>query len=277
MTQAFNLSQFANYIDPTTYKVGLSTGVTGLLPVANGGTNKSSFANNSLVAINSTGGFTELTGSANQIVQHNGTTWAAQALIAGGFVGAATFTSNGTWTVPTGTSKALVQVYGAGGNGLAYSNGGTRTAAFGGGGAYACVLLSGLTSGTTYTITIAAGGSAGVTSFGSLIVCNGGTNAYNPGASAAAGTNGSATISSGTVIVNSTLRGASASSFSDSSANAAIYQVGIITVSAAYAGYAAPGGLLDCGFYGRAGYASTTYGGTTETSNGVQGAIAILY
>jgi len=43
MTQAFNLSQFANNVN-SSGKADLTTAVTGTLPIANGGTNNGSLA-----------------------------------------------------------------------------------------------------------------------------------------------------------------------------------------------------------------------------------------
>ena len=54
MTQAFNLSQFANSVD-SSGKASLTTGVTGTLPVANGGSGQTTFTNGQLLIGNTTG------------------------------------------------------------------------------------------------------------------------------------------------------------------------------------------------------------------------------
>jgi hypothetical protein len=65
MTQAFNLSQFANKVN-TSGQADLTTAVTGTLPVANGGTGITS------------------AGSNGNVLTSNGTAWVSQALPAGG-------------------------------------------------------------------------------------------------------------------------------------------------------------------------------------------------
>jgi hypothetical protein len=54
MTQAFNLSQFANKVN-TSGQADLTTAVTGTLPVANGGTNQTTYTNGQLLIGNTTG------------------------------------------------------------------------------------------------------------------------------------------------------------------------------------------------------------------------------
>ena len=74
-----------------------------------------------------------------------------------------TFTSNGTWTVPSGLTTATVYIWGGGGAGGG-GNGGSATngANGGGGGGGACTVntLNGLTGGDQYTITVGSGGMA---------------------------------------------------------------------------------------------------------------------
>jgi len=65
MTQAFNLSQFANKVN-TSGQASLTTAVTGTLPVANGGTGVTS------------------AGSNGNVLTSNGSAWVSQALPAGG-------------------------------------------------------------------------------------------------------------------------------------------------------------------------------------------------
>ncbi len=147
----------------------LTTGVTGLLPVANGGTGT---ATPSLVA----GTNVTVTG-----------TWPNQTVAASGGSGALganvqTFNSSGTWTKPSSynaNSRVLIQCWGGGGSG---GRGGSAAGGAGGGYNETWVTLS--TLGATVTVTIGAGGAAqtinasgnigGTTSFGTTISAYGG-------------------------------------------------------------------------------------------------------
>jgi hypothetical protein len=110
------------------------------------------------------------------------------------FLNVQVFTSSGTYTPTNGATKILVKAVGGGGGGggAAVTTGSQTAAGQGGGaGAYAEVYIpSGITA---QTVTIGAGGSAGVagttngsaggtTSFGALISCPGGTGAQSAGA-----------------------------------------------------------------------------------------------
>jgi hypothetical protein len=81
----------------------------------------------------------------------------------GGFSNVATFSSSGTWTVPTGITKALIELWGAGGGGggASVSN---AIGGGGGGGAFLSKLTTSLTPGSDVTVTIGTGGTAGTTS-----------------------------------------------------------------------------------------------------------------
>jgi hypothetical protein len=74
------------------------------------------------------------------------------------YVNEATYTASGTWTVPSGVSSAQVILVGAGGGG-----GGGSAAVAGGGGGGGQVITKNLTvvPGTTYSVTIGAGGQGG--------------------------------------------------------------------------------------------------------------------
>jgi len=106
------------------------------------------------------------------------------------------FTSSGTWTVPAGVTKALVTVYGAGGNGNFWYSGGSHYQS-GGAGGYGTAMITGLSG--TVAITIAAAGSGGTTSFGTMISATGGGTGTT-GTFAVSGTTGTCTVSSGTAI-----------------------------------------------------------------------------
>jgi len=66
---------------PSYGKVGLSTHVSGTLPVANGGTGATTFASNNVLLGNGTGSpLTVAPGASGQVLTSNGTTWTSAAL-----------------------------------------------------------------------------------------------------------------------------------------------------------------------------------------------------
>lgn len=69
------------------------------------------------------------------------------------------FTSNGTFTIPSGITALKVTLIGGGGGGGAYTNEG---AAGGGAGATCIKYLTGLTPGNTLSVVVGAGGAGGV-------------------------------------------------------------------------------------------------------------------
>lgn len=122
------------------------------------------------------------------------------------------FTSNDTWTVPSGITKAFVYVLAGGGAGGSAQYTGSRGGK-GGNGGQASVYLTSLTG--AYSITVGQGATAvaGVhgayqaagtaSSFSSLISCTGGGGGQNigTGVTGISGANGSASVSSGTQLV----------------------------------------------------------------------------
>lgn len=102
----------------------------------------------------------------------------------GSFVGpnAQVFLSSGTFTVPTGITRAIVSVFGGGGGGSGY--GGCSIAYAGGSGGAARVLVTGLTPGASISVTVGGGGNGGAgagagsaggtSSFGAYVSCAGG-------------------------------------------------------------------------------------------------------
>lgn len=84
MTQAFNLSQLANNLN-TSGQLDATDGLTGAVPVANGGTGQSSLSANAVLLGNGTGGVqTVAPSTSGNVLVSNGTTWVSQAPSGGG-------------------------------------------------------------------------------------------------------------------------------------------------------------------------------------------------
>jgi len=111
------------------------------------------------------------------------------------------FTSNGTYTAPSGLKYAIVECMGAGGAGGS-STGGVVNGGGGGGGAggYAKKVLSATTIGASQSVTV---GATGNTSFGALITANAGTAAaafnstYTTGGAGGTATGGDFNVTGG--------------------------------------------------------------------------------
>ena len=206
MTQAFNLSQLANKVN-TSGQLDAATGLSGLTPVANGGTNSSATptAGGAVYGTGTAMG-TTAAGTAGQLLQSNGEsapTWVAPPV--GGFSNMVVLTSsNAAYSIPA--NKIKVTVVGGGGNGGSgtttgsgltqnnFSNGG------GGGGGTSIEVISGLTIGSTVSVTV--GGAAGTSSFGAYLSATGGLSASNTagsiaGAAGGLGANGQLNIQGG--------------------------------------------------------------------------------
>lgn len=174
---------------PSYGKVGLTTHVSGTLPVANGGTGTTTLSvNNVLLGNGSSGVLSVAPGTTGQVLTSNGTTWVSAAA-SGGQSQYALFASSGTWTCPVGVTRVKVTVFGGGGGGGA--PGGVPTAGGRGG---AGTNYYTVVPGTGYTVTIGAGGNSqnsgsgsagGTTSFGAFISSTGG--AYGGGGTSSNG------------------------------------------------------------------------------------------
>ena len=97
------------------------------------------------------------------------------------------FTSSGTWTKPSGITKVIVEVQGGGGSGIRSSTGTTQNG--GGGGGYTRKVID-VSSISTATVTVGAGG-AGSTSVDTAGV-DGGNSIWSDGTNTLTGSGGAA-------------------------------------------------------------------------------------
>lgn len=260
MTQAYNLAILANAVN-TSGQLNVGTNATGTLPVANGGTGSSS---PSLVA----GSGISITGSfPNQTIAVSGGTPNLNTVV---------FPSSGSWTAPTGVTKiyAYCIAGGGGGGGTGQSDAPGRT---GGGGGAAWGQLT-VVPGTTYTITVGAGGAGsntttgstgGTSSIGALMSCTGGV-----GSSANdVGANGSG---SGGTVFNGAVRNAYTNvlalfPFGMGQFFGLPYRAAAASSTAAVAWSISSTFLPGAGGEGEAGT------GTNNSSGGIGGAVIIQY
>ncbi|CAD6548579.1 hypothetical protein LMG28727_04855 [Paraburkholderia kirstenboschensis] len=168
-----------------------ATALTGITPVANGGTGLATLAQYNVLAGNATGNVAAIgPGTAGWVLTSNGgssfPSFQAIPTQTGRLLNVQVFSSGGTYTPTAGTSKVIVEVQASGGGGGGVSATGAGQAALaqsGGAGAYAKVLITSGFSGAT--ITMPAGGAAGTAganagatasaaSFGSIVSCPGG-------------------------------------------------------------------------------------------------------
>ncbi len=133
---------------------------TATLPVASGGTGAATLAANNVLLGNGTSAVqTVAPGTAGNVLTSAGGTWTSAAPAAG-YVGPTTqvFSSNGTFTIPSGITKVKVTLVGGGGGTAGAPTNGEILA--GGGGATAIKWLTSLTSGNTISVTVGSGGTA---------------------------------------------------------------------------------------------------------------------
>jgi hypothetical protein len=168
----------------------LTTGVTGTLPVANGGTGAATLTANNVLLGNGTSALQAVApGTTGNLLTSNGTTWTSAAP-SGGARGQV-FTSNGTFTIPSGITAVKVTVVGGGGGGAAYNGYWGTAGSSGGGGGTAIKYLTGLTPTNTLAVTVGGGGA------GSAISSSAPNNAGSTGgtSSVASGTQSITTVS----------------------------------------------------------------------------------
>jgi hypothetical protein len=223
------------------------------IPVANGGTGLTSTPANGALDIGNGTGFTRTTltaGSGISITNGAGSiSIAASGGGGGGFTAAQTFTSNGTFTVPTGITTVKVTVVGGGAGGVVggYYNipgepsldmyyGGNG----GGSGGSAIEYITGLTPGGTVAVTVGAagaanGGTGGTSSFGAYCSATGGS-----------GNNGG-TGSGGNINVTGAPGGAGGGSQGGPLYSTPVQGFGGVSILGAY-GRGGRGGLGDPGY-----------------------------
>jgi len=163
MTQASNVGILTPKIN-SSGQLDATTGLTGAVPVANGGTGAATYTANNVLLGNGTSAFQTVAPSTNgNVLTSNGTTWVSSAPAGGGGLGGQTvFTSSGTFTIPTGKTVVKVSIVGGGGGASGWASGyGNTTAAGGGAGGTAVKYLTGLTPGNTLTVTVGSGGAGG--------------------------------------------------------------------------------------------------------------------
>jgi hypothetical protein len=170
----------------------LATGVTGTLPVANGGTGQTSYTDGQLLIGNTSGNTlakATLTAGTGITVTNGAGAITIAASGGGGFSNMAVLTSTNTaYSIPATKIKVTI-IGGGGGSGSARENNCSEGKTGGGGGGGAAVqVFSGLTIGNTLNITVGAGGAAGATGG----VNNGGTGGTT---SVASGTQSITTVS----------------------------------------------------------------------------------
>lgn len=209
MTQAFNLSQLANRVN-TSGQLDVSTGASGTLPIANGGTNNGSLAVTAGGVLYTDGSkvVNVGAGSTGQTIISNGASAPTWGTISSGFGNLTVYTSSGSFNATAlGATKAMVTVIGGGGGGGSSAagvppKGGGR----GGRGGFVKALVTGLSGSVTVTVGAGGGtGSAGQTSsFGGFASATGGgaggnASTGNPGVQGTNGADGTGT-SSGTIL-----------------------------------------------------------------------------
>jgi hypothetical protein len=160
----------------------LTTGVTGTLPVGNGGTGQTSLTANNVLLGNGTSGVQAVAPSTSgNVLTSNGTTWQSTALPVAG-VNAQVYTSgSGNFTIPANVTKLKVTVVGGGGGSGGSVSG--NTGGGGGGGGAAIKWLTGMTPGNTLSYSVGAGGTAGTSAPG-----NGGAGSASTVATGTTGT-----------------------------------------------------------------------------------------
>jgi hypothetical protein len=152
---------------------GNDTASVGIIVISNGGAPSAYLKNN--------GAGESLMVDGN--VKINGTIDVNGATLNGGFTNFQVFNSSGTFTVPTGIEKVMVELWGAGGGGGGGGGGGYSnigaTGGGGGGGGYVKDILN-VSPGGSITVTIGSGGNGGGGGLAGGTLSNG-QNGFNAG------------------------------------------------------------------------------------------------
>ena len=179
MTQAFNLSQLANKVN-TSGNLDASTALYNQVPVANGGTGKSTVTSGALLVGAGTSAMTELVGSTpGDAVVWNGTTFTT-GTVAGAAPAVNTFVAPGNWTKLSGLLQIKVTVVASGGNGGSATlppNPSLIVAAGGGGGAGGSAIR--WIPGPSLPASVPVTAGAGINSFGAFASATAGSNGTN--------------------------------------------------------------------------------------------------
>ena len=176
MTQAFNLSQLANFVN-TSGKLDAANGLYNQTPVANGGTGRSTVTAGALLIGAGTSAMTEITGTTpGTVVASSPTGWTAQPAgsVSGGDYIATKFVSPSPWTKPALAKGLRITVMGGGGNGAPIAAAPTAGASGGGGGGGAAVSYYDAPAIPSSPLIITAG--AGTNSFDVFLSVTGGAN-----------------------------------------------------------------------------------------------------
>ncbi len=101
MTQAFNLAQLANNLN-TSGQLDATDGLSGVVPVANGGSGRSTLTANNILIGNGTGAINFVApGTSGNVLTSNGTSWTS---VAGGGLGIGQTWQNLTGSRSSGTT-----------------------------------------------------------------------------------------------------------------------------------------------------------------------------
>ena len=161
MTQAFNLSQFANKVN-TSGQADLTTGVTGTLPIANGGTNNASLAVTAGGTLYTDGSkvVNVGAGTSGQVLTSAGAGAPTWATVAAGSPTVQTYNTGtaATWTKPASANWVQINIWSGGGGGSKHTTN-SNSSGGGGGGFNTFIIPFSYFSASTVTYTVGAAGS----------------------------------------------------------------------------------------------------------------------
>ena len=192
-------------LTPNTATTGAIT-LGGTLAVANGGSGAATLTANSILVGAGTSAITGIAaGTSGNVLTSNGTTWASTAVAASGFTNIVSYTSPGTWTLPSGITKVKVTVIGGGA-------GGGPNGSPGGGGGGTSIWIIPVSGPVAYTVGSGGatnGGAGGNSTFGPVGPSGTATGAGATSQTGGAGTTGQVNITGGSGSGNPSLIGGS--------------------------------------------------------------------